>query len=498
MKYLRQAAALLLAAVIATGTVTAFAEDAVNKTVEEQVEQADNTEAPEQKPFDPSNIEYEPIDLTDYVRWDGTSDFEENTNYYIDSDVKIGKDSLFTLPESSRLVVCEGAELLAYVGGKLQVGGVMTVAPGASFASSGTFSVLEGGAFENFGDASFTLSSVVNISSKFVVRSGSEAVFSGAVNVYKSGEFITHGNTTVTQSSVPMVTGAWQVPETGRLFLRGKMTVTLSGRFFAAGYVSLSGELLSSGMAVFEENVRYYQTNSARLSVTKSGRVVDYRKTEESSEVSTFKSGAKGIDVSVWQGAIDWKRVKKAGVQFAIIRSSYSVDKVDKMFQYNITEAQKAGVMVGVYHYCYALTVEQAREEAKFFIETIKPYKIDYPVMFDFEDNSQVKLGKNKLTEIALAFMDEIEKAGYYGMIYSYKNWLTDNLDMNRLSKYEVALAQWDIASPTYTGSYGIWQYSCKGIVSGIQGDVDLDISYKDYAKIIREGGYNHLDEFES
>lgn len=500
MKLFKNVLSLLLASAIAFGSIAAYAEapeDTSQGTVSQDEPPQEEQDKTSEKKFDTSDTAYQPADLKGWVRWDGT-EFKENTSYYIDGIAKIGQDSLYTLPASSRLLVCEGAQLLIYVGGRLQIGGVMTVAPGAEFTCSGTLSVLKGGAFESFGNTAFTVSSTVNISSDFVVRSGSVLKTSGTVNVYKEGGFIGYGETTATKSAQIMLTGVWQAPESGKLFLMGKMTVTLSGRFNATGYMSLSGELVNSGMAIFGENVKFFKTASATFSVTKSGRVIDYRSDVENASTGSYRSGIKGIDVSVWQGVIDWQRVKNSGVQFAMIRSSYSDDSVDKMFEYNITEAQKAGIPVGVYHYCYALTPEQARIEARFFIETISPYKIEYPVMFDFEDNSQARLGKTQLTNIALAFMDELDKAGYYGMIYSYKNWLTDNLDMSKLSKYEVAVAEWNVSHSTYRGNYGMWQYSAKGLVSGIEGDVDLDLCYKDYQKLIRLGGYNHLDDFDN
>ena len=490
MKFLKQTVSLLLAAVIALGGVAAFAEAPGSSQSGTQAPAGD-------LPFDGDRL-YQPISLAGYVKWDGKSDFKENTKYYINSSVQIGKDTAFTLPKSSKLVVCDGAELLIYIGGALRISGEMSVAQNASFTSSGVFSVQKGGSFESFGTTVFTMSSEVNISSIFIARSDSSLTFSGVVNVYNDGEFIGYGQINATQNSQTTVTGVWQAPDSGKLFARGQITITLSGMLNVIGYMTLSGTLTNSGVMTIDENARYFTTKSSRTVVTRSGRTVDYRYIVDGANPGVFKTGGiKGIDVSVWQGVIDWKRVKKAGVQFAIIRSSYSDDKVDRMFEYNITEAQKAGVLVGVYHYCYATTPEEARAEARHFIETIKPYRIDYPVMFDFEDDSQRKLGKDTLTQIAVAFMEEIDTAGYYGMIYSYKNWLTDNLDMSKLSRYEVAVAEWNVPTPTYKGRYGMWQYSCKGIVSGIDGDVDLDICYMDYSQIIKLGGYNHLSDFE-
>ena len=427
---------------------------------------------------DISDKTYKEADLSDYEVWDGRSDFREDTK--------------FTLPESSKLVLAEDSFLIVSLHGDLKIGGELIIAPEAALTISGGFSVLKGGRLENYGTTAFTVSSVADISAQFINYSGAKSTFSGDLFIYKDGEFINYAASTFSPNSNLKSTGIWQNLENSTLLLNGKVTVTLSGKTDLAGHVVINGSFSNSGLLVYEKTIKLFTEPESELILTKSGRLVDRRMADSEDTEEEFRAGVKGIDVSVWQGVIDWKKVKDSGVKFAIIRSSFR-NETDKMFEYNITEAIKAGVNVGVYHYCYALTVEEAREEARYFIETVKPYQIHYPLRFDFEDNKQIGLGKEKLTEIAEAFLSELKDAGYYPMIYSYKNWLVNLLDMDRLSEYEVAVAEWDVPKSTYTGSYGIWQYSCKGKISGIEGDVDLDICYKDYAKIIREGNYNHL-----
>ena len=424
--------------------------------------------------------------------WDGKSELLENTNYYIYNTTSILGE--FTLPSSSKLLVDEDTQLLIPSGSKFTVNGTITVTPTSDLLCSGTFSIAQGGLVENFGNAKFTLNAIVNISSVFASYGGSQTAFAGKTYVYGSGKFAGYGSVFLPQNSETTVTGDWLATRNGMLYIDGKFTTTLSGTLDIKGYASIQehARITNSGRMIIESTAKYYTDQNAVISNTQSGRILDHDEPVSSpgSTAGDFQKGIKGIDVSVWQGVIDWQSVKDAGVQFAIIRSS-SGPRVDKMFDYNITEAQKAGILVGVYHYCYALTPEEAREEAQHFINTIAPYRIDYPVMFDFEDNSQVKLGKEMLTQIAEAFLSELKKYGYYPMIYSYRNWLQNLLDMDRLSNYDVAVAEWNVAAPNYDRPYGIWQYSCKGQISGIEGDVDLDICYKDYAKIIDEGGYN-------
>ena len=222
-----------------------------------------------------------------------------------------------------------------------------------------------------------------------------------------------------------------------------------------------TGSVVNSGVFVFEKTVRYYKSKAARFAVSKSSRLIDYRYSngtfvnpdpgdDDNTSEDTTDSGIKGIDVSYAQGAIDWQKVKASGVEFAMLRasrgpvSSTRPASEDTTFKRNITEAAEAGIKVGVYHYLYAHTVSEAKQEAKFFIKTISPYQITYPVVLDVEEQSQANLGKSALTKIAKAFLDEVNAAGYYGMLYSNKSWLTTYLDMSKLTGYEVWLAQWN------------------------------------------------------
>lgn len=447
--------------------------------------------------------QYEEINIEGWTQWDGKTKMESGTNYYIEG--KVDPRSNFTVPKDSHLLLKSGAQLVIYKGKEFNIRGILTVEPGAEIIASGTVTVYNKAGVENYGSVKGSVSSVFRIAGDFINRSTGKITLSGTTNIYKDGVLLNYGETALTSNSKTMVTGDFQTPETGRLLCRGYFAVTINGRTTQAGYFSLTGEVVNSGVFVFERTVRYYKSKAARFAVSKSSRLIDYRYSSSShpsgdngNNEGTTDIGIKGIDVSYAQGAIDWAAVKESGVEFAIIRSSRGpVSSTrpaaeDTTFKYNITEAAKAGIHVGVYHYLYAETVADAKKEAQFFLKTIEPYQIDYPVVLDVEEQSQAKLGKSKITKIVKAFLDEVSAAGYYAMLYSNKTWLTQYLDMSQLSDYEVWLAQWNTV-PTYKGDFGIWQYSCKGIVSGIDGYVDLNLSYKDYAKIIKKGGYNHL-----
>ena len=189
------------------------------------------------------------------------------------------------------------------------------------------------------------------------------------------------------------------------------------------------------------------------------------------------------IDVSTWNGNIDWDKVYKSGVRYAMIRSSFGVEnpnQVDNKFVRNITNAQRAGVKCGIYHYSYAKSAAEAKKEAEFCLKTIKGYKIDLPVAFDIEDSSQTHLGKDTLTSIVIAFCDRIKSAGYRPMLYCNPNWLCNYLHKDKLiNKYDIWLANWGVSAPSY--NCAIWQYSENGSVPGISGSVDMNWIFKDY-----------------
>lgn len=202
----------------------------------------------------------------------------------------------------------------------------------------------------------------------------------------------------------------------------------------------------------------------------------------------------KGIDVSKWQQQIDWTAVKGAGKSFSMVRASYGGNTLDSYFQNNIAHMKAAGIPAGAYHYCMAKTKEEAAQEAAFFIDAISGQTLEYPAALDLEDGSLVPLGRDAITEIAQVFLSALQEAGYYPMLYANRTWLTHYLDMARLERYDLWLAEYR-SQYTYEGKVDMWQYSSAGNVAGIKGHVDLDISYRDYPKIIREGGWNHLEK---
>lgn len=213
-----------------------------------------------------------------------------------------------------------------------------------------------------------------------------------------------------------------------------------------------------------------------------------------SNDNSNISSEIKGIDVSKYQGTINWPQVKAAGYNFAFIRVGYCNydgtinDGYDPYYQTNMAGAIAAGINVGVYVYSYAKTVSSAKVCAQAVAEKVKPYTITMPIAFDCEDSALYsQIDKQTNTDICKAFLSETKNLGYYPILYTYTNFAKTLLDMSQLSAYDLWLADYT-GNPSYTGPYTIWQYSSKGSVSGISGNVDMNIAYKDYPSIISGG----------
>ena len=203
------------------------------------------------------------------------------------------------------------------------------------------------------------------------------------------------------------------------------------------------------------------------------------------------KSIYKGIDVSSYQGNIDWDAVASDGIDFAMLRilTGRDVDNLsyDSKFKTNYREARSAGLYVGVYRYSYAKSRTQARKEARAVIKALDGRKLDYPIVMDFEDSSilQGTTTNARRAEIILAFKEVVEDAGYKFALYANKNWLDNYIDTGMLGDTHIWIARWRSLSSghgyTGKGKVTMWQYTDAGSVKGISGKVDMDVSYKKY-----------------
>lgn len=208
----------------------------------------------------------------------------------------------------------------------------------------------------------------------------------------------------------------------------------------------------------------------------------------------------RGIDVSEWQGTINWKKVKTSNVDFAMIRISYGTGYMDKTYDYNMEQAELAGVPVGTYVYSLATTPDMALKEAQVAIEKMKGYKVSYPVVFDLEHSKMGQLSAKQIAKLALVFCNEIRKAGYYPMLYTNTNWYDNKIDWSYLNGIDVWLARYGdtIQAPSRDlYNYTIWQATdgngggtmnpTSGLIDGIPAfnNVDINFGYVDYTKLV-------------
>ena len=201
----------------------------------------------------------------------------------------------------------------------------------------------------------------------------------------------------------------------------------------------------------------------------------------------------KGIDISHWNGEIDFKKVKSSGIDFVILKAGGS-DKgfyMDSRFKTNYEKAKEAGLYVGAYYFAGRnfLGVNAGMADAKRFIEILKGLKFEYPVFIDIEATD--KRYADMATDAAAAFCSVMESAGYFVGIYASDiSGFKERLRKERLLDYALWVARYG-AVPSYVEEWAIWQHTSKGSVPGISGSVDLDISKRDFAKVIKQKGFN-------
>lgn len=200
----------------------------------------------------------------------------------------------------------------------------------------------------------------------------------------------------------------------------------------------------------------------------------------------------KGIDVSKYQEEIDWEKVAESGVRFAIIRLGYRGYSsgslvLDECFEYNIREALRNNIQVGVYFVTQAISEEEAVEEAEFVLDAIAPYNVTWPIVLDLEDAGSdsartVLLTAAQRTDYVRAFCERIKQGGKKPMLYFNIVWLLEKLDITRLTDYDKWFAQY-FNNPFFPYEFQMWQYTNTGRIDGIKGNVDMNISFVDYSK---------------
>ena len=204
-----------------------------------------------------------------------------------------------------------------------------------------------------------------------------------------------------------------------------------------------------------------------------------------------------GIDVSKHNGTIDWGTVKVTGkVDFAILRAGYGklASQKDVQFERNYDECKKYGIPVGAYWYSYAITPAEAEAEARAFLQVIQDKQFEYPVWFDIEERKAFNTGMKNCSAMIRAFCSVMEQAGYWCGVYCSTSAIKAYIDADTQKRYAMWVAEWG-NNLNYNGDAAIWQYSEKGRITGIHGNVDLDRAYVDYPELIKAAGKNGYEK---
>ena len=296
--------------------------------------------------------------------------------------------------------------------------------------------------------------------------------------------------TTTTTTTLPTTTSTTTTAAKATTVQSGTMTAT--GKTTAqSGTTTATGKTTTKARTTTVTTKATTTTAKTTAKPTATTTVITYATKPGIGAGAIFE----GVDVSVYQGNIDWNRAKADGIEFAIMRAGYGkyVSQKDKYFDQNMKNAKAAGLPCGVYWFSYALTPEDAIKEADACYEVIKNYKLEYPVSFDMETESQMKLPKETVAQIIEAFCGRMESYGYYTTLYTYASFLNYKVEDRIFDKYDIWVAHYNTSKPAFNRNYGLWQYSCTGSVQGITGNVDRDYVYLDYERIIKNA---HLNGF--
>ncbi|MBD5395406.1 MAG: hypothetical protein HDR71_14335 [Lachnospiraceae bacterium] len=280
--------------------------------------------------------------------------------------------------------------------------------------------------------------------------------------------------------------------EEQRTELLNELKVKMSGGGTATAMLR---DFFPEDVVVYADSEYHFFPISDKLK--KNSYVIDNFKQLENGQVEYVDDtdvvlSKKGIDVSRYQGSIDWQKAASDGVEYAFIRAGIRGSTEGKLvederFKANVEEALENDIQAGVYFFTQAITEDEAVEEAEFVLDLIEPYDITYPVVLDFEevtssDARTADLTKEENTKIAIAFCETIKNAGYTPMIYGNLKSFLIMLDMEQLEEYEKWFAYY--STPVYFPyEFSVWQYSSKGSVNGIKTDVDMNICMKNLGR---------------
>lgn len=431
--------------------------------------------------------------------WDGREKLRNNRSYVISGRAVLQED--MTVPSETTLTLKENAELIIPEGVSLTVDGGVNLRQNSDLISSGNVKVSAGGTLSLYGNAyaeeksSFIVSGLLDIrpeggleiETAAVLDQGATLTAAGSLQLMRDAYLTSMGNIYI-ENGGELINGGNITVEEGIFDSSGHITVERKGNIFVFGEMNLR-----NGSTV---------TEYGKIIKTASGNITDLAL---HTDLSIFSSDIlknedevilRGIDVSWVQGDIDWEAVSKSGIDFAMIRAGRGdIDgtgpKEDTHFRQNIQAANEYGIDVGVYFYSYAETVDEAEQEAYFFLNLLSGYEITYPVVADMEENGR----RIDMSDVAEAFLEIISGGGYYPMLYSYQARLDNHFSRSVKENYAVWVAKLDDPQPDTDYDYYIWQYSHEGKVNGIEGNVDYNVAYRDFPDIFRDYGLNRLNE---
>ncbi len=252
-------------------------------------------------------------------------------------------------------------------------------------------------------------------------------------------------------------------------------------------YIKTEGQYAYTGWQTINGRTYYYDKSGKPVTGAQIIQGVTYNFGSDGAIQTTVNGSKFGIDISRHNGKIDWNAVKSSGVDYVIIRCGYRGSSsgaliTDQNFQSNIKGATAAGLKVGIYVFSQAVNEVEAVKEASLAVSLAKGYKLTYPIFIDTESSGgrADKIDVATRTAVINAFCQTVQSAGYQAGIYASKSWFEQKLNMGAVGNYRIWLAQY-AAAPTYSGRYDMWQYSSKGTISGINGRVDLNLSYLGY-----------------
>lgn len=322
------------------------------------------------------------------------------------------------------------------------------------------------------------------------IKAGSFVLQATSVEKDAAGNHIVASCTVTVKNDPKLDTTTLLLDKSGRQVYVNKNNVYVAATwadYYTADkfYVTAGVQYKYTGWQTIDGKTYFYDKNGNPVKGEQVIQGVKYNFTNEG--ILNLGNAIRGIDVSRWNGDIDWNKVKDSGVSYVIIRCGYRGSSAgalieDWNYKKNIQGAINAGLKVGVYFFSQAITEAEAVEEASMVLGLVKNYKISYPIFIDTEPSGgrADSLTKAQRTAVCNAFCQTIKNAGYSAGIYASKSWFNSKLTVSSLSAYKIWVAQY-ASTCTYTGRYDLWQYSAKGSISGIGGDVDLNYSYMGY-----------------